>query len=192
MVILDFNVSEDLLMFSIYSGSGIYCFIEALARLLILLISYLTKGIECRPATCIDFVCQGHDTFITGEAGTGKTHLLSRLFWQDKWKIATRFMSRDYYQLPPVPNYDDEGQFAFLCSVSLRPQLPVYNSYAPESANFQYIFKWNQEIRKGFCNTDYQLYASQLGRHIDPSKFGSNWLTQVCCTNNEVDYTNFE
>ena len=53
LVILDFKVSEDLLMFSIYSGSGIYCLIEALARLLILLISYLTKGIECRPAhTC--------------------------------------------------------------------------------------------------------------------------------------------
>ena len=51
VVILDFKVSEE--MFSIYSGSGIYCLIEALARLLILLISYLTKGIECRPAhTC--------------------------------------------------------------------------------------------------------------------------------------------
>ena len=79
-----------------------------------------------------------------------------------------------------------------LSFVFLWPQLPVNNHYAPERTSFQYIFKWNHDIRKGFCNTDYQLYASQLGRHIDPSKFGSNWLTQVSCTNNEVDYTNFE
>ena len=48
MFILDFKVIEDLLMFSIYSGSGIYCLIEALARLLILLISYLTKGVTAK------------------------------------------------------------------------------------------------------------------------------------------------
>lgn len=33
-------------------------------------------------------------------------------------------MSRDYYQLPPVPNYDDEGQFAFLC-----PLFPCDHSF---------------------------------------------------------------
>ena len=79
-----------------------------------------------------------------------------------------------------------------LSFVFLWPQLPVNNRFAPKRTSFQDIFKWNHDIRKGFCNTDYQLYASQLGRHIDTSKFGSNWLTQASCTNSEVDYTNFE
>ena len=70
MVILDFKVSEDLLMFSIYSGSGIYCLIEALARLLILLISYLTKGIECRPAHTCPIYTNGYDSSNRWSIGT--------------------------------------------------------------------------------------------------------------------------
>ena len=70
MVILDFKVSEDLLMFSIYSGSGIYCLIEALARLLILLISYLTKGIECRPVHTCPIYTNGYDSSNRWSIGT--------------------------------------------------------------------------------------------------------------------------
>ena len=190
--------------------------------MIICLFLFYHRALNADQQRAFDFICQGHNAFVTGKAGTGKTHLLGRIFddispqgktvsvtcttgiackslpprlkavtlhsfagvkegrgppqfllnrvnanddallrWQqtdllivDEVSMLSRkllesieFIARkvrnnnkffgsmqvvasgDFYQLPPVPNYDDEGQFAFLS--------PIWKEVFPCDHSFQ-------------------------------------------------------
>lgn len=102
--------------------------------------------------------------------------------------------SGDFYQLPPVPNYDDEGQFAFLSPI-WKGVFPLDHIFVLKTVVRQKEANVNafmNEIREGFCSPDGLSYSCQLGRRVDPKEFGLSWLTQIYSTNDEVDYANFE
>lgn len=62
--------------------------------------------------------------------------------------------SGDFYQLPPVPNYDDEGALAFLSSI-WKGVFPYTHSFVLEKIVRQKepdFIAFVNEIRKGFCS----------------------------------------
>lgn len=259
---------------------------SSLAGVLVIIV-FFHRALNADQQRAFNFIRQGHNGFITGKAGTGKTYLLSHIFdefiaqgknvsvtcttgiackslpsrlkavtlhsfagikegrgsrdfllnrvrandeailrWQQtdlliidevsmmssklfdiieyiarKVRNKGKFFgsmqvvaSGDFYQLPPVPNFDDEGQFAFLSPI-WKGVFPYDHSFVLEIIVRQKepdFIAFVNEIRKGFCSPDGISFSRGLGKRVDPTVFGSSWLTQIYSTNDEVDYANFE
>ena len=99
--------------------------------------------------------------------------------------------SGDFCQLPPVPRYDDEENFAFqsklwdvvfpytcLLKTEVRQREPAFVDFV-------------NELRVGTCSPTGRQFADSLARTVSPEDFGVDHLCQIYATNDEVDFPIF-
>ena len=99
--------------------------------------------------------------------------------------------SGDFFQLPPVPRYDAERNFAF--------QSKVWDVMFPHTCLLKTVQRQRQpafvdfvnEIRLGTCSPTGRQFADSLARRVSPEDFGVDYLSEIYATNDEVDFSNF-
>lgn len=99
--------------------------------------------------------------------------------------------SGDFFQLPPVPRYDDEGNFAF--------QSKLWDVVFPHTCLLKTVQRQREpvfvdfvnEIRLGTCSPTGRQFADSLARRVSPEDFGVDHLCEIYSTNDEVDFSNF-
>lgn len=99
--------------------------------------------------------------------------------------------SGDFFQLPPVPRYDDEGNFAF--------QSKLWDVVFPHTCLLKTVQRQKEpafidfvnELRHGICSDAGRRFADTLSRRVNPEDFGVGYVSQIYATNDEVDFSNF-
>lgn len=81
-------------------------------------------------------------------------------------------VSVDFYQLPPMPNYDDEGGLAFLSSI-WKGVFPYTHSFILEKIALQKepdFIAFVNEIRKGFFQPRWNCLLPSTWKTLRSSK----------------------
>lgn len=99
--------------------------------------------------------------------------------------------SGDFFQLPPVPRYDDEGNFAF--------QSKLWDVVFPHTCLLKTVQRQKEpafidfvnELRHDICSDAGRRFADTLSRRVNPEDFGVGYVSQIYATNDEVDFSNF-
>lgn len=99
--------------------------------------------------------------------------------------------SGDFFQLPPVPRYNDEGKFVF--------QSKLWDVMFPHTCLLKTVQRQREpafidfvnEIRVRHCSHRGREFAESLARRVSPGDFGVDYISEIYAANDEVDFSNF-